>query len=166
MAVQNLAKFYLGHLADKTPHLARELAEFHAARVNPRDLVVNAVFFKHLVDELKSLPHVRHYMALAQYTLENSRSSAGQPNNAQFIEPSTIANLGKKRDLVQSLEGRLKAAREKFLPLLEAGLTEPLAKLELADLAIVWVRCLLAKPLGADWASAGPKNRGPAKGET
>ena len=67
-AIQYLAKYYLAHLADKTGHLARELQEFHSARVNPREVVVLASFFKNLLDEMKGVPHVRHYLTLAQYT--------------------------------------------------------------------------------------------------
>ena len=74
-----------------------------------------------------------------------SRHSAGQPNAAQFIEASTLENLGKKRDLVMIVEVSLKEGRERFLPLLQMELNEPPAKPEFADIAIAWVRRRLAK---------------------
>lgn len=152
IAIENLAKFYLLYVAENQGYLARELQEFHAARVNPRDLIVPAAFFKLLALEFKGVPLVRHYLVLTQYTRDGARCSAGQPDCAGFLDKQTLVNLSKKTDLTRTLEDRFRDTRKKYLPILERQLTEPLAKQELADLGIVWIRCLMSKPLAAEWA--------------
>ena len=152
LAVESIAKYYLLHVAENIAYLGREIQEYHAARVNPRDLIVPASFFKLLALEFKGFPLVRHYLLVTQYTREGARCSAGQPDQAAFLDKGTLVNLAKKKDLTQTLEDRLRQTRTKYLPILERQLSEPLAKHELADLAVVWIRCLVSKPLAAEWA--------------
>ena len=47
----SLCKFYAQHLETGQLHLVQELMDFHAARVNPRNLVVPYHFFHTLVAE-------------------------------------------------------------------------------------------------------------------
>ena len=152
-ALESLAKFYLGYLKEEAKHLADELVDFHAARVNPRELCVSAGFFQSLAVEAGFLraPLVRHYVLLTQYTKEKSKTAAGSPDHAAFLEHSVLASLAKKPDMVRLLEQMTREARAQYLPILEQQVSLTQARLEVADLGILWCRCLLAKPLQAPY---------------
>ena len=85
-------------------------------------------------------------MLLSQYTEEQVIPQAQGPSYAAFIEKSAITSLSHKQSLLAELEGLLRDFRTKYLEDLEA-LSQPLfARLDLAVLADLIIRCLLAKP--------------------
>lgn len=150
-ALQSLTLFYLRHLEDKQPHLAIELQEFHSAKVNPRELQMSAAFFFAVANEkeLKGCPLLRHYLITTNYTPEKSKASVGQADVCNFLESSAIPNLAKKPDLIKQLEGLLRHARDEYIPLLEKEMSSSGARLELLELADMWIRCAFARPLKA-----------------
>lgn len=155
-ALEALAKFYLALLKEDARHLADELVDFHAARVNPRDLCVSSAFFLNLVSEpgFRGAPLVRHILLLTQYTREKARAAVGSPAHAAFLEPSVLGSLANKPDIIKFLERLIRDARAKYLPILEQQVSSSQARLEVADLGILWTRCVLAKPLPAPYKGA------------
>ena len=147
----SLTKYYLRHLECDAKHLADELVDFHAQKVNPKDLVVSSNFFQTLAMEpgFHKSPNVRHYLTITQYTKEKTRASAGQPDTAAFLDPSALINFSKCSDLVVKLEHELKSARAKYLPILERQLAPQQARFELACLGDILVRCAFTKAFPA-----------------
>ena len=143
-----LCKFWSQTLQSGHPGLIQELVDFHAARVNPRNLVISPHFFDYLQKEegLARAPLLKHYLILTQYTEEKTRATTTGPSQALFLEAKDITNLGKKADWVKSLEALLADARSNYLPLLEATSSKTQARLELSVLADLFIRCALAKP--------------------
>ena len=143
-----LCKVFSQSLQSGHPELINELVDFHAARVNPRNLVITPNFFGLVQKEegLARAPFLKHYLILTQYTEEKTRATTTGPSQAQFLEAKDITNLGKKADWVKSLEALFAEARSKYLPLLEARSSKAQARLELAVLTDLCIRCALAKP--------------------
>ena len=143
-----LCKLYVGFLADGQQDLVQELVDFHAEKVNPRELVISTSFFQLLVNEevLVKFPHFKMYLILTQYTNEKVRQQASGPSQAGFIEPNSIVQLVKKPDQLKALEDKVRSLRTDLLPLLEAELGPRQAKLELSVYIDLIMRCLLGKP--------------------
>ena len=133
--------------------------------MNPKELVISAAFFQHLAVEsgFATSPHVRHYMTLTQYTKEKTIATAGQPGVAAFMELRDIVSLAKSTDVITLLESELKKARASYIPILEKQLAPLQARLEVAELADLFVRCALAKPYPAGFSLKGSGRFGPEK---
>ena len=116
--------------------------------MNPKELVITAAFFQHLAVEsgFATSPHVRHYMTLTQYTMDKTIATAGQPGVAAFMELRDIVSLAKNTDVITLLESELKKARASYIPILEKQLAPLQARLEVAELADLFVRCASNKP--------------------
>ena len=146
--LQNLARYFCGFLHTGDQHLVGELIDWHAANVNPRDLVVSSGFFKCIVDEatFSKCPYLRFYMTLTQYTQEGARSQAGGPSIAGFLEHQVIAQLAKKKDLVLTIETKMRELRDEKIPILEKSLGKKQALVEFSFYMDLVIRCLLNKP--------------------
>ena len=74
-----LTKFYIGFLENGMVHLIKELVDFHAHSVNPKELSVSISFFQLLVTEeaLKKCPETRMGLLFTEYISER-RSAARQ----------------------------------------------------------------------------------------
>ena len=90
---------------------------------------------------------MRHYLLMANYTLEKVRNSGNLAATAAFIEAQSVTGLAKNPATVECLEDLLREGREKYLPILERQLSRTQALLEFADYGVVLVRSALAKPL-------------------
>ena len=147
-----LAKVYTQFLGASQQHLCSELVDFHSERVNPKELVISMAFLKSIADEevLKDLHYLRLYLMQSQYTMDKVRHQASGPALACFIEPSTIVQMIKKPDELKAVEEKLREIRDKFLPILETGLDERQARLELSVYCDLIIRCLLGKPWPLD----------------
>ena len=73
-------------------------------------------------------------------------AQASGPSCAAFIEKAAITSLSHKQSLVTELEGLLRDCRSKYLEDLEKLSGSLKARLDLAVLADLIIRCLLAKP--------------------
>ena len=146
--LQHLTRYVSGFIQTGDQHLVSELIDWHAACVNPRDLVVSAHFFKCIVDEttFAKCPYLRLYMTITQYTNEGSKSQAGGASIAGFLEQSVFAQLAKKKDLVVSVETRIRELRDEKIPILEKSLGKKQALVEFADYMDLVIRCLFNKP--------------------
>ena len=71
---------------------------------------------------------------------------ASGPSYAAFIEKASISSLSHKQSLATELEGLLRDCRSKYLEDLEKLAGSLKARLDLAVLADLIIRCLLAKP--------------------
>ena len=147
----SLTKYYLKHIENDAKYLADELIDHHSQNVNPKDLVVSSNFFQTLALEpgFQNFPFVRHYLTLTQYTKEKTRSSAGQPDTAAFLDPQALVNFSKCIDLVETLEEELKSSRGKYITILERQLAPQQARYEFACLGDLLIRSAFSKALPA-----------------
>ena len=118
-----LCKFYIGFLNEEVPHLVEELVDFHAAEVNPRELMVSTGFWSviHKEEGLRKRPLTRLALVMTQYRSgANTRSQgAGQPQAAALLGAETISSFcSKTPDKLEALDEQLKAVRTKYLPIL------------------------------------------------
>ena len=91
-------------------------------------------------------PHLRFYLLLSNYTEEKTKAVASGPAQAAFIDPNSLTSLVQKPDLINAVEGMLREIRAKLLAPLEVLTSPSQARLDVAVLADLIVRCLLAKP--------------------
>ena len=65
--MQTLCRFLSQFLHSGQQHLLQELVDFHAAKVNPRRLVMAPAFFETLTNEkaLEDAPLLRYYLCLS-----------------------------------------------------------------------------------------------------
>ena len=150
--LSTLCKYFTQFLASGDQHLIQELVDFHPQGVNPRSLVVSTSLFSTLVTEeaLLTLPLFRHYLLFTHYTEEKVRSLPSGPSQAAFLDTTAISALMKKPDLLLAVEKSLSEARDKYLPILEALSSATQARLDLAVLADLIMRCVFAKPWPED----------------
>ena len=136
--------------------------------MNPKEIVIASAFIKALADEpgYAKAPHVRHYVLLTQYTKEATRASAGQPDIAAFFAERDLVNISKSTELVNKMEAELKLARASYLPILERQLAPQQARLEIAGLADLLVRCAFQKPFPAHMNLKGLSRWTPEKVKT
>ena len=137
-----LAKFYIGFLEDGMMHLIKELVDFHAHTVDPKELCVSISFFELLVNEeaLKKCPETRMALLLTQYTSEKVRFQAGGPSVSAFLETTQIVNLCKKPESLVALESAIKDIKDKHLAALVQCLGEVSANLALAKYTDLIIR--------------------------
>ena len=142
-----LTKLFMLHLEENELFLIQDLVDFHSSTVNPNELVLSNNFFHVITSapELLKKGVLRHYLFLSAYTPENAMAQAGGPSKANFLETSTVTSLVKKQDLVDVVDKELRTLREKYLPLLEKLSSPKQARLDLAWLADLVIRCLLSK---------------------
>ena len=91
-----MATYYIGFLDEGLVELIEDLAYFHSACVDPRELTVSLRFFDHVATEpqFKACPQLRHYLVTTQYTKEKAMSNSSGPATAQFLEPLRDGLLG------------------------------------------------------------------------
>ena len=144
----SLCKFFALNLQEGSVHLIQELVDFHAAKVNPKALVVGQGFFGTLTNEdaLSNKPLLRHYMLLTQYTLENAIGTASGPSTAKFLDKDSLGPLLKKPEILAALDASLSQARDKYLPLLEPLSNACGARQDLFVYGDLIIRCAVAKP--------------------
>ena len=145
---QAMAKYYVGFLDDNAAHLVDELADYHSATVDPKDLCVSIQFVDLVASEegLKERPYLRHYLVTTQYCTE--KVIEGGPCGArisQLLDKTVITTLAKKPDQVKLVEEALIDLRAKYLPTLIESLGELVAGLEMAVYAGLVVRCVIGK---------------------
>ena len=150
--LQSLVKYFAMHLQEGTVHLIQELVDYHAAKVNPKALVVGSGFFTTLTIEeaLNNKPLLRHYMLLSQYTLENAVASASGPSLAKFLDKESLGPFFKKPEILVAIDTAMSQARDKYLPLLEAMSNACGARQDLAVYADLLIRCAVYKPWPKD----------------
>ena len=143
----NLCKYYIGFLENGVVDLVEDLHEFHSNTVDPRQLCVSIAFFGLVESEeaLKKCPQVRHFLVTTQYTSEKTRAQAGSPSMSQFLEPTQITAFCKKTDQVNQLEKTIRDLKSQYLPILEKGLGERIARLEMTVYIILIIRCMFSK---------------------
>ena len=143
-----LSKYYIGFLDEGMTELVEDLSYFHSACVDPRELSVSLKYFKLVASEpaFKACPQLRHYLVTSQYTKEKAMPSTTGPATAQFLEPLAITTWAKKSELVLSLEKVIRETKSEYLPILEKGLGHKTARLEMAVLIDLLIRCMFAKP--------------------
>ena len=135
--IEILAKLYVSIVASGSSELVNELIEFHSQEVNPSEISVSGKYFENLVKEetWQTLPFLRHYLILAQYTTEESISRSSGPQLAAFLDVKTIDNFLKtKRGDATKAEQVLKAFREKYLAPLAPAMSASMAQIEVARL--------------------------------
>ena len=150
-----LAKYFVQFLNTGHQYLIQELVDFHSMNVNPRELCVSNAFFQGLVSEevLEKAPFTRHYLLLAQYTTEKTRSGGTGAAISAFLEQTVIVQFVKKPDTVAEVEKKIREIRGEYLPILETTLSPKQARLELAVYVDLIIRCLFSK----QWPSNLPK---------
>ena len=145
--MSTLCKFFVQFLESGDQSVLQELQDFHAARVNPKSLSVPFSFFHSLTTEqnLSNAPYLRFYLLLSNYTEEKTKAVASGPAQAGFIDNTSLTSLVKKPDLIKAIEAILRDIRATLLEPLQAITGPAQARLDLAVLADLLVRCLLAK---------------------
>ena len=146
--MQWLTRFFVAALEEDSLHLVNELIDFHAATVNPRNIVVTTQFFQFLSTEegLKGHPYLRHYILVTQYTDEKTQARAAGPSFSVFLDLQGLSTFLKKPEQVEQLEKSLKDARTEYLPLLERSCSAGQALLDLAVFGAGLIRLVMAKP--------------------
>ena len=153
-----LAKFYERVHHAGTPELVQELIQFHSMEVNPSEVVVSGKFFENLTkdDIWQEVPYLRHYCVVTQYTTEYATHRSVGPQTAALLEVKTIDNLVKTKPQEAKKANKLMGSlREKYLPILEAGMQPSQARIEVARLCNAVTRTLFGKCLAKDrcWGS-------------
>ena len=148
VVLSTMAKFFGQFLENGYQHLIQELVDFHAMKVNPRELVVANNFFHTLVSEdaLLHNPYTRHYLLLTHYTNEKVRAQASGASSSAFLESATLVALVKKPAALEAIETKIVECRAKYLELLVSITSPQQARLDFAEYMILLIRCLLAKP--------------------
>ena len=149
-----LCKYFTQFLEEGEGHYVQELVDFHSSTVNPNELVVSNAFYQSLTSspELQNKGPVRHYLLLTQYTDEKALATAAGPAKSNFLEPTVLTSLLKKTDKLKVLDQELRSLRENLLKLLEDLSSEKQARLDLAVLMDLVIRCLFPKA----WSAACP----------
>ena len=140
-----LTKFYIGFLEDGMMHLIKELVDFHAHSVDPKELSVSMSFFQLLVTEeaLKKCPETRMALLFTEYTSDKVRCQAGGPSVSAFLETQQIVTLCKKPESLKALESSIKEIKGKYLAALVQCLGEVSPNLALAKYTDLIIRCII-----------------------
>ena len=152
--IEILSKLYVSILASGASELVNELIEFHSQEVNPSEVSVSGKYFENLVKQgtWQTLPFLRHYLILAQFTTEESFSRSSGPQLAAFLDVKTIDSFLKtKLGEATKAEKVLKALREKYLASLAPAMSASMAQIEVARLGVAVVRTLFGKPVPRDF---------------
>ena len=147
--IEILSKLYVSILASGSSELVGELIEFHSQEVNPSEITVSGKYFENLCkqDIWQTLPFLRHYLILAQFTTEGSVARSVGPQLAWFLDVKSIDNLVKTKPDAKEAETLLKGFRERYLPALAPAMCASLAHIEVGHLAIAIVRTIFGKGL-------------------
>ena len=150
LLIEILSKLYVSILASGSSELVGELIEFHSLEVNPSEVTVSGKYFENLCKEeiWRTLPFLRHYLILAQFTTEGAVARSSGPHLAAFLDAKSIDNLVKTKlgDATQA-EEILKEVRERYLVALAPAMCASMAHIEVARLGIAVVRTLFGKAL-------------------
>ena len=143
-----LVKYYVGFLENGVPELVEDLHEFHSECVDPRDLTVSTSWFSLITPEeaLKKCPQVRHFLTTTQYTKDKVKMQGAGPAMSQFLEPAQVTAWCKKTDQVNQMEKTIRNLKNTYLKILEQGMSEQQARLEVTTLIGLVLRCMFAKP--------------------
>ena len=147
---QNMGRFYNKFLAEDCEGFFEDLADFHAAFVNPRVITVSQRFYGILTTEksLGGCPNMRLALLLTQYTSPAKNSSgmaATGPAVGSLLEHTAMASLFKDPAKILAVETKFKEFKEKILPPLVEGLGERSARLEVNIRMTLVVRMLFNK---------------------
>ena len=142
-----LAKLYVGFIEDSAGHMVDDLVDFHASNVDPREVSLSNVYLCAIVNEdaFKKHPHLRLQLLRTQYSTEKVRSAAGGAPHGCFIDCGQIQSIARKPVELFEIENTLKEAHDEYLGHLQRFLTPRAAKLELAVLQDLLIRCFLHK---------------------
>ena len=103
----------------------------------------------------------RHYLTLAKYTNEKTRSQAGGAATSLFLEQVHIVGLRKKPDELLVIEKKIQEIRQEFLPILDKHLSSKQARLEIAVcvvgcwLLVLVLVCVCGGVCGGVWWCGG-----------
>ena len=82
---------------------------------------------------------------------EKTRSSAGRPDIAAFLDHKALIRFSLCSDAMDLLEQEFKSIRFKFLPILDRSLAPQQARLEIASLADLLVRSSFSKGIPSNF---------------
>ena len=154
----NLGRFYNKFLTEDCEGFFEDLADFHAAFVNPRVTTVSMKFYGLLTTEraLEGCPNMRMALLMTQYTSppkHRNEVGATGPAFGSLLEQTAVTSLCKDPAKVLAVEERLKKFKDLYLPILIEGLGERSARLEVNILMTLVIRMLFGK----EWLELTPK---------
>ena len=92
------------------------------------------------------MPQVRRSLTTTQYTKDKVRLQGAGPAMSQSLEPAQVTAWCKKTDQVNQMEKTIRNLKTTYLEILEQGMSERQARLEVTTLIGLVLRCMFAKP--------------------